>query len=128
MHRVNDFNYKFNIHLDNTNFVHPGEDIDFYYPNNVYDIPIKEHAENGENVMNKQPADADDRDSYDKLIGATFLLDPLKSLDNVETRATVTRRETDHQGKPTGRAHPNPLLNTCEYEVQRRWYIQLLLC
>jgi hypothetical protein len=73
--------------------------------------------ENGNNVMHEQP-EADDIDSYDNLIGATFLLDPLKSPDNVATKATVIRRKTDHLGNPLGKAHANPLLNTREYEVE----------
>ena len=60
----------------------------------------------------------DDIDSYDKLIGATFLLDPLKSPGNVATRATVIHRKTDSLGNPLGKAHGNPLLDTREYEVQ----------
>ena len=60
----------------------------------------------------------DDPDSYDNLVGATFLLDPLKSPENVATKATVIRRKTDHLGVPLGKAHANPLLDTREYEVQ----------
>ncbi len=73
--------------------------------------------ENGNNVTHERP-EVHDIDSYDNLIGATFLLDPLKSPDNVATKATVIRRKTDHLGNPLGKAHPNPLLNTWEYEVE----------
>ncbi len=51
--------------------------------------------ENGNNVMHERP-EADDIDSYDNLTGVTFLLDPLKSPDNVATKATVIRRKTNH--------------------------------
>ncbi len=54
--------------------------------------------------------EADNIDSYDNLIGATFLLDPLKSPDNIATKATVIRRKTDHLGNPLGKAHANPCL------------------
>ncbi len=52
------------------------------------------------------------------LIGATFLLDPIRSPDNVATKAKVIQRKADSLGIPLGRAHPNPLLDTQEYEVQ----------
>jgi hypothetical protein len=62
--------------------------------------------------------EADDVDSYDALIGATFLLDPIRSPDNVATKAKVIQRKTDSLGIPLDRAHPNPLLDTQEYKVQ----------
>ena len=120
--RVEDFNSRLNTRLDDTNFVLPGGDIDEYYPDDIYEVPIQQDAENGDHVNGDGNADerpeADDIDSYDKLIGATFLLDPLKSPDNVATKATVIRRKVDHLGKPLGTAHANPLLDTREYEVQ----------
>jgi hypothetical protein len=60
---------------------------------------------------------ADKVKSYDKLIGATFLLDPLRNADNVATRATVKERRKDPFGNPIGTAHANPLLDTREYVV-----------
>ena len=116
MERVEDFNTRLNTRLDDTNFILPGEDIDYYHPEDTYEIPIDENAENRdpENGDNQE----EDIDSYDKLIGATFLLDPLKSPENVATKATVIRRKTFHLGKPLGKAHANPLLDTREYEVQ----------
>ena len=116
MERVNDFNARLNTRLDDTNFVLPGDDIDHYYPSDIYEIPIQEDAENGD-INNDEYRD-DDPDSYDNLVGATFLLDPLKSPENVATKATVIRRKTDHLGVPLGKAHANPLLDTWEYEVQ----------
>ena len=121
-HRIEDFNTRLNTRLDDTNFALPGGDIDDFYPNDVYEIPTQEDAQNGDPNGGDDDADdrpeADDIDSYDNLIGATFLLDPLKSPDNVATRATVVRRKTDYLGNPLGRAHANPLLDTREYEVE----------
>lgn len=121
--RIDDFNTKLADRLDDTNFVLPGEDIDFWYPHDEYDIPIKQDAENENgDLMIGDPSierpEADDVDSYDKLIGATFMLDPIRSPDNVATKATVIRRKVDHLGNPIGKAHANPLLDTREYEVQ----------
>jgi hypothetical protein len=81
------------------------------------EMPKTGNPENGNNVMHERP-EANDIISYDNLIGATFLLDPLKSPDNVATKATVIRRKTDHLGNPLGKAHANPLLDTWEYEVE----------
>ncbi len=117
MQQVDDFNNRLQVCLDDTNFVLAGGDIDEYYPNNAYDFPIQGDTENGDANTDERP-EADDIDSYDKLIGATFILDPLKSPDNVATRATVIRRKTDHLGNLLGKAHANPLLDTREYEVQ----------
>ena len=120
--RIDDFNNKLHARLDDTDFVLPGNDLDFNYPNDVYEIPIAQDAENGDRIDEngdiEQRPEADDVDSYDNLIGATFLLDPLKSPNNVATRATVIRRKTDHLGNPIGKAHSNPLLDTREYEVE----------
>jgi hypothetical protein len=122
MQQIDDFNRRLETRLDNASFVLPGGDINNFYPNDIYDIPVLGNAENGDpenwnNVMHERP-EADDIDSYDNLIGATFLLDPLKSPDNVATKATVIRRKTNHLGNPLGKAHANPLLNTREYEVE----------
>ncbi len=66
-------------------------------------------SENGNNVMHEQP-EADDIDLYDNLIGATFLLDPLKSPDNVATKATVIRRKTTTRVTHWERHMPIPCL------------------
>ena len=44
--RIEDFNTKLAERLDDTNFVLGGEDIDHWYPHDVYEIPIKDDAEN----------------------------------------------------------------------------------
>ncbi len=111
MQQVDDFNNRLQIRLGDTNFVLAGGDIDEYYPNNAYDIPIQGDTENGDANTDKRP-EADDIDSYDKIFGATYILDPLKSPDNVATRATVIRRKTDQLGNQLGKSHANPLLDT----------------
>ena len=113
--RVQDFNARLHVRLDDTNFVLPGDDLDHYYPTDIYEIPLEGNDEHGD-LENE--TEHDDIDSYDEFIGATFLLDPLKSPGNVATKATVIRRKTDSLGNPLGRAHGNPLLDTREYEVQ----------
>ena len=115
--RVDDFNTRLNSRLDDRNFVIPGnEDID-YYPRDDYQADRENgDPENGD-VDDGEP-EADAVDDYDKLIGATFLLDPIRAPGNVATKATVVRRKTDAQGKPLGRAHRNPLLDTREYVVE----------
>ena len=70
-------------------------------------------------------ADMDDldADTYDKLIGAQFVLDPHDTVNggagNCATRtATVVARALDHLGHPLGRAHQNPILDNREYIVE----------
>ena len=97
--------------MDDTNFVLPGNDIDFYYQHDIYDIPLQRETEdtwNGDLPKN----DDDDVVAFDNLIGATFLLDPTKAPNNLATRATVVKRKTDALGKPIGTPHSNPLLDT----------------
>ena len=111
--RVDDFNMRLDRRLDDTNFVLPGNDIDYYYPSDQYAVD----NENGDEQEGGQP-EADSVDDYDKLVGATFLLDPINNPGNVATKATVVRHMTDAQGKPLGKAHANPLLDTREYIVE----------
>lgn len=112
---VDNFNCQLEECLDDTNFALLGEDIDYFYPNNVYKVPMQEIAKNGD----KEDANKlDDPDAYDKLIGATFLLNPVKCLENIATKVTVIRWKTDHLGNPQGWAHKNPLMDTHQYEVQ----------
>ena len=111
--RVDDFSTRLDQRLDDSNFVLPGNDIDYYYQTDQYTVDY----ENGDLKEDGQP-DADSVDDYDKLVGATFLLDPINNPGNVATKATVIRRKTDAQGKPLGKAHANPLLDTREYIVE----------
>lgn len=70
-----------------------------------------------DNMILEERKDMDeyDDDTYDGLIGASFRLD--ESSNNGGNLATVTRRVTDDNGNMVGKAHPNPLLSTAEYEV-----------
>jgi hypothetical protein len=111
--RVDDFTTRLDKRLNDSNFVLPGNDIDYYYQTDQYAVDY----ENGDLQEEGQP-EADSVDDYDKLVGATFLLDPINNPGNVATKATVMRRKTDAQGKPLGKAHANPLLDTREYIVE----------
>ena len=117
--RIDDFNRQLSIRLDDTNFVLPGnEDID-YYAQDVYDIPLQRESMNGDSSNGDSSDNADNEpEQFDKLIGATFLLDPLAAPGNVATTATVIKRKLDPLGIPLGKYHPNPLLDTREYEVE----------
>ena len=115
--RIDDFNASLTTRLDDANFVLPGNDIDDYYQHDIYDIPLQRESDNGDGWNGDLPID-DDVVAFDNLVGATFLLDPTKSPNNVATKATVVKRKTDALGKPIGTQHPNPLLDTREYEVE----------
>jgi hypothetical protein len=114
--RIDDFNERFKHRLDDTNFILEGNDID-YYQQDVYDIPLQRETDNG-NESNGDLSIEDDVVAFDNLIGATFLLDPIKTPNNIATRATVVKRKMDALGNPIGIHHPNPLLDTREYEVE----------
>ncbi len=119
--QVEDFDKALTIRMDDTNFQLQVDPNDFYLED-VYDDPA--YGDSSTTPTDKEyetPNDIEDADDigvYDKLIGATFLLDPNLNNTNIGTRATVVKRATDHSGKPIGRAHANPLLDTREYEVQ----------
>jgi hypothetical protein len=111
--RVDRFNQQLSQRLDETNFMIE----DTGYPADVYiDYDDTADITVDPDVDNERP-EADTIDSYDKWIGATFLLDPTRNLDNVGTKAQVVQRRTDPFGNPIGRAHANPLMDTREYEV-----------
>ena len=46
------------------------------------------------------------------------MLDPVKAPNNLATRATIIKHKTDALSVPLQRHHPNPLLDTREYEVE----------
>jgi hypothetical protein len=87
-----------------------------FTPTDVYDVPIIENLQG--NTQEDQRPEANDVDSYDKLIGATILLDPIKCPGHVATKAKVVSRKVDHLGNPIGNAHVNPRLDTREYVVE----------
>ncbi len=111
-HRINEFNTQLSQRLDNTIFVLPGNDINDYYPNNVYNITLQRETPDGDSPTR------DEQEQFKNLNGATFLLDPLRAPNNVATQATVVRQKTDPLGIPLGKYHPNPLLDTREYKVE----------
>jgi hypothetical protein len=110
--RVEQFNQCLSQHLDETNFVIE----DQQRPPVIY----IEYDDEGAIIPNddgETRPEADEVDSYDKWIGATFLLDPIQNGDNVGTKARVMQCRTDPFGNPIGRAHSNPLMDTREYDV-----------
>ncbi len=88
-----------------------GHDVD--YPNDIYEVP-----RSGDDVALDPKPEPDNPETYDNLVGATFLLDPSRSPENGGSKARVVQRKTDDMGNPIGKAHTNPLLDTREYEVE----------
>ena len=83
------------------------------YPNDIYDVPMSR-----DDVAQDPMSEPDDPETYDNLVGATFLLDPSRSPENGGSKARVVRRKIDSMGNPIGKAHSNPLLDTREYKVK----------
>lgn len=118
--RIEEFNTQLTKCLDDTNFVLASNDIDYYYQNDVFDIPLQRETENrdslpndGNEVLpaNDNTAVGNDATHFDNLIGATFLRDPIRSPNNVATEATIIKQKTDPVGVPLGCYHLNPLLD-----------------
>ncbi len=76
-HRIDKFNTQFSQRLDDTNFVLPGNDTDDYYPNDMYNIPLRRETPDRDSPI------GDKQEPFKNLIGATFLLDPLRAPNNV---------------------------------------------
>ncbi|KAL7525879.1 hypothetical protein ACHAXR_001197, partial [Thalassiosira sp. AJA248-18] len=119
--QVDTFNERLEEQLNDDNFHLPANDYDFYL-DDLYDDTAYGDASNTptdeEYELPEDRPEANDVESYDKFIGATFLLDPNKNDANVGTKAKVIKRATDYLGNPIGRANNNPLLDTREYEVE----------
>ena len=121
--QVDEFNRRLTERLDDTNHQIPNLGNDFYL-DDIYDDPAygdeTTTPTDAEYEIPEDMPDADEIETYDKYIGATFLLDPNESPGNVATqqKAKVLRRATDHLGHPIGNAHSNPLLDTRKYEVE----------
>ena len=64
-------------------------------------------------LASEQP-EADDEEAVDKYLNAELCFD-LSS--NNESRGHVSKRSRGLDGEPIGRAHPNPLFDTREYEI-----------
>lgn len=93
--QVDTFNKRFEERLNDDNFHLPANDYDFYL-DDLYDDTAYGDASNTptdeEYKMPEDRPEADDVDSYDKFIGATFLIDPNKNDANVGTKAKVIKR------------------------------------
>jgi hypothetical protein len=65
----------------------------------------------------EETEDIDDLDEavLDKFIGTTFILDPDHHPHNVATKVKVVDQSRDPSGRPIGKSHDNPLLNTAGY-------------
>ena len=125
---VDRFTETLNTRLNDDNFRLPG--IDGYMLEDVddeFDLPQWDPAYGnntpGDNeygdMMTEPLADAEDDidpEVYDKYIGAKVVLD--EGTNSGGNLATVKRRTTDINGRPTGTAHSNPLLDTREYEIE----------
>ena len=113
---VEDFYDEFDDNGNNlTNYGDSG--INFYSHNSQND-PAYGDKENtpldSEYEMSREKENIEDLESLDKYIGAKMVLDQA----NPGNLATVRRRATDINGKPIGSAHPNPMLDSREYEVE----------
>ncbi|KAL7523584.1 hypothetical protein ACHAWF_000579, partial [Thalassiosira exigua] len=120
---VDDFNERMERRLDEENFK-----IDA--PNALQDIdPAQGDATYGDNTSTAEEygncfdevAPAEDEEEitaslYGKYIGAKVVLKEGHLMGG--TSVMVTRRMTDRNGRPIGKAHSNPMLDTRVYEVQ----------
>ena len=135
--QVDEFNENLNKRLSDENFqVHDDFYVeDFYDEFDEDDINLTNYGKSGldfysndndpaygdeentppdaEYEMSRQKPEIDDIDNMDQYIGAKIVLDQ----NNPGNLATVKRRVTDFNGRPVGRAHANPMLDTQEYEV-----------
>ncbi|KAL7525108.1 hypothetical protein ACHAWF_001216, partial [Thalassiosira exigua] len=120
---VDDFNERMERRLDKANFK-----IDA--PNALQDMePTQGDGAYGDNTPTAEEygscfdevALAEDEEEipaalYDKYVGAKVFLNEGHAMGG--TSAMVTRRMTDRNGRPIGKAHSNPMLDTRVYEVQ----------
>jgi hypothetical protein len=127
--QVTTFNERLEKRLDDTNFTLIGDDEALAYTDTTGDLPQWDLLEDpaygdmtpddddyGDSIKATSPdADEIDDETYDKFIGASFMLDDREGGGNL---ATVTRRVRDYNGNMVGRRNPNPLLSTAQYEVQ----------
>ena len=110
MDRVTAYNKDITDRLDDTKFV------DGFIPlDDIFDDDADQPMEPAEGeVAPGIEADDYDEDSYDTLINAELLLPKGDKF----VRGQVTKRARANDGRPLGRCHPNPILNTREYEVE----------
>jgi hypothetical protein len=105
--RLHDTN--FNIDLPNHVFYLQDEDID----SDGYPTAIPTDAEYGDMMQPDKPEAGDlEFETFDRYIGSEFVV----NLNDEPTRAKVMKRGCDNKGKPGGKQHSNPLLDSREYE------------
>ncbi|KAI2494561.1 Reverse transcriptase (RNA-dependent DNA polymerase) [Fragilaria crotonensis] len=79
------------------------------------DDDIPPDAEYGDmNQPAKRDADDIEFDSFDQYLNSEFLVNN----DGETAMARVVKRARDNNGNPIGKRHPNPLLDTREYECE----------
>jgi hypothetical protein len=100
-----------NFTIDLPNHVFYLQDDDFGPDAPPADIPTD--AEYGDMIqLDKPEADDLEFETFDQYIGAEFAI----NLNGKLTTAKVTKRARDNEGKPVGKQHSNPLLDSREYE------------
>ena len=122
--KIDEFNRRLKERLDDRNFqidLPGGLDSfklpDFNLPEEIADrdernIPSDE--EHGDMLFNERPED-DDEDAIDKCVGMELIMD---AGTDFERGARVVKRAKDDEGRPIGRAHSNPIVDSRSYEVE----------
>ena len=75
---------------------------------------IPSDQEYGDMLFDERPED-DDEDAIDKYIGMELIMD---AGTDFERGARVVKRAKDDEGRPIGRAHSNPIMDSRSYEVE----------
>ena len=75
---------------------------------------IPSDQEYGDMLFGERPED-DDEDAIDKYIGMELIMD---AGTDFERGARVVKRAKDDEGRPIGRAHSNPIMDSRSYEVE----------
>ena len=123
---IEEFNERLEQCLSDENFVIEGDgNFDSMYLDGIDDddnnagvaanqgiTPTEE--EYGDMLAQERP-EADEEEAVDKYLNAELCLD---LGTNNERRGRVCKRLRELDGEPIGRAHPNPLFDTREYEVE----------
>ena len=122
--QVDDFDAALEERLDDANFRLPNDEGDFKI-DDAYDLPPWDTAYGDNDPPPEEYGPQDDPildadevtdDIFDKFVGAKFILDD--KADGGGRLATVRKRSRDDEGRPVGRAHANPMLDTREYEIE----------
>ena len=108
--RMNDENFQ----LDHPNPVFYLQD-DVPFADDAANDNIPPDAEYGDmNQPAKREADEIEFDTFDQYLNSEFLVNN----DGETAMARVVKRAKDNNGNPIGKRHPNPLLDTREYECE----------